>query len=141
MTGTMKAIVVSKFGGFDAFELRDVTVPRWSTYGEPSTMKVRILRVTSPGHATKAAALCFMKKALKRHGSPEVTAIRDISGFLPFCLFAIDTAIFGRHDHDHSLAELRLYWSHGIGRAADQPRPGDPSYSIYDLRTWLDNER
>ncbi len=27
MTGTMKAIVLSKFGGFGAFEMRDVTVP------------------------------------------------------------------------------------------------------------------
>ena len=27
MTDTMKAIVLSKFGGFDAFELRDVSVP------------------------------------------------------------------------------------------------------------------
>jgi NADPH2:quinone reductase len=27
MSGTMKAIVLGKFGGFDAFELRDVTVP------------------------------------------------------------------------------------------------------------------
>ena len=27
MARSMKAIVLSKFGGFDAFELRDVTVP------------------------------------------------------------------------------------------------------------------
>ena len=27
MTGTMKAIVLVKFGGFDAFEIRDVSVP------------------------------------------------------------------------------------------------------------------
>jgi len=27
MTGTMKAIVLGKFGGFDAFEIRDVSVP------------------------------------------------------------------------------------------------------------------
>ena len=27
MTGTMKAIVLGKFGGFDAFEMRDVSVP------------------------------------------------------------------------------------------------------------------
>ncbi len=27
MTDTMKAIVLAKFGGFDAFEMRDATVP------------------------------------------------------------------------------------------------------------------
>lgn len=27
MTGTMKAIVLGKFGGVDAFEMRDVAVP------------------------------------------------------------------------------------------------------------------
>jgi NADPH:quinone reductase len=38
MTGTMKAIVLSKFGGFDAFEMRDVAVP---TVG-PRQVRVRV---------------------------------------------------------------------------------------------------
>ena len=38
MTGTMKAIVLSKFGGFDAFEMRDVTVPSVG----PRQVRVRV---------------------------------------------------------------------------------------------------
>jgi NADPH:quinone reductase len=38
MTGTMKAIVLSKFGGFDAFEMRDVAVPAVG----PRQVRVRV---------------------------------------------------------------------------------------------------
>lgn len=38
MTSTMKAIVLSKFGGFDAFEMRDVPVPAVS----PREVRVRV---------------------------------------------------------------------------------------------------
>jgi NADPH:quinone reductase-like Zn-dependent oxidoreductase len=38
MSGTMRAIVLSKFGGFDAFELRDVAVPAVG----PRQVRVRV---------------------------------------------------------------------------------------------------
>ena len=38
MTGTMKAIVLGKFGGYDAFELRDVSVPAVG----PRQVRVRV---------------------------------------------------------------------------------------------------
>lgn len=38
MTGTMKAIVLSKFGGYDAFEMRDVSVPAVG----PRQIRVRV---------------------------------------------------------------------------------------------------
>lgn len=71
MTGTMKAIVLVKFGGFDAFEIRDVSVP---VVG-PRQLRVRV-------HATAINPLDYQIRRGDYAGFVNLPAIigHDVSG-------------------------------------------------------------
>jgi len=71
MTSTMKAIVLCRFGGFDAFELRDVSVPAVG----PRQVRVRV-------HATAINPLDYQIRRGDYAGSVPLPAIigHDVSG-------------------------------------------------------------
>jgi hypothetical protein len=71
MTGTMKAIVLSKFGSFDAFEMRDVSVPAVG----PRQVRVRV-------HATAINPLDYQIRRGDYAGYVLLPAVigHDVSG-------------------------------------------------------------